>query len=150
MPDAPPAEAVNPIEWRGRIAWIDRYEFRFVEGEPRFAAKPADQPLSARSLLWMADTPRRPLDFISLMALSDAFFARIAHARGAIVPFGTVSMTTYFHVSAEELALVGDAFVLGAADASVFTRGFHDQIADIWTHDGKLLVTSQQIVYYRD
>ena len=33
------------------------------------------------------------------MAMSDAFFGRVFHARGELVPFGTVSLTTYFHVS---------------------------------------------------
>jgi hypothetical protein len=149
-PSAPPAEEVERLPWRGRVAWLDRYEFRFVAGAPNFSDKPSAESGSARSLLWMADQPRRNLDFVSLMALSDAFFGRIAHVRSAIVPFGTVSMTTYFHVSAGELAGEGDAFVLGDADSTVFTRGFHDQVAEIWSRSGRPLLTSHQIVYYRD
>ena len=34
------------------------------------------------------------------MSMSDAFFGRIFHAKRELVPFGTVSLTTYFHVDA--------------------------------------------------
>ena len=41
---------------------------------------------------------------LSLMSMSDAFFARIFHVRREFVPFGTVSLTTYFHTDADDLA----------------------------------------------
>ena len=39
--------------------------------------------------------------------MSDAFFGRIFQVIGRVPPFGTVSMTTYFHASAEELRAHG-------------------------------------------
>jgi hypothetical protein len=36
--------------------------------------------------------------------MSDAFFARVFHARGELVPIGTVSLTTYFHADTDDLA----------------------------------------------
>ncbi|BAT60911.1 hypothetical protein GJW-30_1_03461 [Variibacter gotjawalensis] len=135
---------------KAAMAWLSRYRFRLADGELNFGRTPRAENASARSVMWMADNPARPVDFISLMAMSDAFLARIAQVRGAMVKLGTVSMTTYFHVSAEELAANGDAFVLGMADATVFHRGFHDQISEIWSRAGVLLATSHQIVYYRD
>jgi acyl-CoA thioesterase len=40
--------------------------------------------------------------------------------------------------------------VLGTADARIFDRGYHDQSAELWSKDGRLLATSHQLVYYRD
>ena len=88
---------------------------------------PPDPPRGARSLLWLHDDVPRPLDFLSLLAMSDAFFGRIFQVIGRIPPFGTVSMTTHFHASAEELAAHGTAPLAAVADARVFHRSFCDQ-----------------------
>ena len=101
-------------------------------------------------MLRVANDPPRPLDFVGLAALCDIFFGRILHVRRRMVPFGTVSMTAFFHASPEDLAAQGSAPVLGVADARVFERGFHDQSAEIWSANGRLLATTHQAVYYRD
>ena len=54
---------------------------------------------------------------LSLMSMSDAFFGRIFHVRREFVPFGTVSLTTYFHVDADDLAAEDTSRVLAVADA---------------------------------
>ena len=101
------------------------------------------------SHLWIKDNPPRPLDFLSLTAMADTFFGRIFLVRGVMAPIGTVSMTTYFHADAADLAGIGDAPLLGSADAKIFTKGFSDQTAELWSGDGQLLATSHQIVYFR-
>ncbi len=40
---------------------------------------------------------------LSLVNMSDAFFGRIFLVLGVMLPFGTMSLTTYLHVSADEL-----------------------------------------------
>ncbi len=129
------------------VGWTQRYDLRFAEGAPQ-AEGDSDGP--SRSLLWIGQRPPRALDFPALAAICDIFFGRIIHVRRQMVPFGTVSMTAYFHATADDLAAVGDAFVLGYADARIFDRGFHDQSAEIWSAEGRLLATSHQLVYYRD
>jgi hypothetical protein len=66
------------------------------------------------------------------------------------VPAGTVSLTTYFHADAKQLAAEGERPVLGTARASHFGLGYHDQSAEIWSEGGALLATSHQIVYYKE
>ena len=66
------------------------------------AARPSSPALTPSSGSAIA-TPRK-IDMLSLMSMSDAFFGRIFHARRELVPFGTVSLTTYFHTDSEELA----------------------------------------------
>ena len=90
------------------------------------------------------------VDFVGLAALTDIFFGRIIHVRKRMVPFGTVSLTSYFHAADADLAELGSTPVLGTADARIFDRGFHDQSAELWSADGRLLATSHQLVYYRD
>ena len=83
-------------------------------------------------------------------ALTDIFFGRIIHVRKRMVPFGTVTLTSYFHATEADLAELASTPVLGTADARIFDRGFHDQSAELWSADGRLLATSHQLVYYRD
>ena len=99
--------------------------------------------------MWVNDKPARPLDVLSLTAIADTFFGRIIHVRGAMLPIGTVSMTTYFHGGADELAAHGSGPLLGAADAKVFNKGYSDQTVDLWSRAGRLLATSHQVVYFR-
>lgn len=129
--------------------WIERYDLRFAEGNVGWTGG-SQEPGDQRSLLWIASDPPRPLDFIGLVALCDIFFGRIIHVRQRMVPFGTVSMTAYFHATGADLAAQGEAPVLGKADARIFDRGFHDQSAELWGKEGRLLATSHQLVYYRD
>jgi acyl-CoA thioesterase len=150
MPAVAPPEGLPLLPTQGMMAWLQNYEFRFPAGMPRLAdATPDTEPGSAKSLVWISERRPRPLDFLSLLAFADTFFGRIFHVRGAIFPIGTVSMTTYFHVDAGDLAAVGSGPILGDADGRVFTKGFSDQIGDLWSRDGRLLATSHQIVYFR-
>jgi len=145
-PEAPAFETL-PRFPGGISEWIQRYDLRFAEGG---LAGTGEEPGPARSMLWIASDPPRPLNAVGLAALCDIFFGRIIHVRRRMVPFGTVSMTAYFHASADDLTRQGSAPVLGVADARIFERGYHDQSAELWSTDGRLLATSHQLVYYRD
>lgn len=129
--------------------WIERYDLRFAEGNVGWAGG-GKEPADSRSLLWVASDPPRPLDFVGLVALCDIFFGRIIHVRQRMVPFGTVTITAYFHATEADLIAQTEAPVLGQADARIFDRGFHDQSVELWGEDGRLLATSHQLVYYRD
>ncbi|MEX2249852.1 MAG: thioesterase family protein [Parvibaculum sp.] len=150
MPNAPPPATLAPMATEGRNAWLQRYGFRFVEGIPDFEHPRDDDPAGTRSVLWIEDVPARPLDFLSLAALTDIFFVRIFQVRGRMLPAGTVSMTSYFHTDAARLATQGTKPLLGVADARIFTQGYFDQSAELWSAAGHLLATSVQTVYYKD
>jgi acyl-CoA thioesterase len=147
-PSVPAFDSLERMPWPGS-GWIERYDLRFAEGEPFWVAQ-AVEPGPARSTLWIASDPPLPLDFTGLAALTDIFFGRIIHVRQQMVPFGTVSLTSYFHATEGDLAELGTDPVLGTADARIFDRGYHDQSAELWSKDGRLLATSHQLVYYRD
>jgi len=150
MPAAPPPEDCPSLPTAGRMNWLQRYDFRFSEGAPAYAGEPFREPASARSVMWVSDLPERPLDYLSLAALSDTFILRLVHVRGSLAPMGTVSLTTYFHATAEELAAQGSAPLLGVADGKRFNANFHDQDMELWGTDGKLLASGTQIVWYKE
>ena len=134
---------------RSSLSWVAQYEFRFAEGLLELSDAPPEPPRSPRSLLWLRDAVARPLDFLSLTAMSDAFFGRIFQVIGRLPPFGTVSMTTYFHASADELRAHGTAPLAAVADARVFHRSFGDQTAELYGRGGQLLATAVQVAYFR-
>jgi hypothetical protein len=149
-PDAPPRDGLHEMGKDARPEWTRRYSFRFVEGGLDNYPRSDGLIHSSRTLAYIQDAPERPLDFLSLAALSDAFFVRIMHARGTFQPMATVSLTTYFHVGAEELAAIGATPLLGEADAAIFHNGFADQTCALWTPGGRLVVNGVQITWYKE
>jgi acyl-CoA thioesterase len=129
--------------------WVKQYDFRFVEGEPKFSAGSYTGPASAFSKLWIGDRVPRKIDVLSLMSMSDAFFGRVFHARGELMPFGTVSLTTYFHADAEDIAAEDTVRVLAVADGKVFHKSYGDQSGELWSPNGRLLATTHQIAYFK-
>lgn len=147
MPEAKPFETLPPYT-KVAAPWVKQYDFRFIEGETDFASgKPV--PASASSKLWIGDRVPRKVDMLSLVSMSDAFFARVFHARRQLVPFGTVTLTTYFHLSAEDLAAENITHVLGCADAKIFNRSYHDQTGELWSPSGRLIATTTQMGYFK-
>lgn len=149
MPSVPGPDQVEPQEFPEFIAWARNYELRFVTGAVPDTA--GDQPASPDSVstLWLRDRPARPLDFTALTAMSDAFYPRIFLRRGQYLPAGTISLTVYYHATAAELAAQGTEYLLGSARAQRFAHGHFDQNAHLWGHDGTLLATSHQLVYFK-
>ena len=149
MPAVPRPTDIPRAPTAPRVAWPQRYDMRPISGGlPReWDGAEADSSLSQ---LWLRDDPPRPLDYLSLAALADAFFPRIWRRRAVMTPIGTVSVTVYFHASRQELADTGEGYLLGQARAQSFFNGYFDQSAELWNEAGHLLATTHQIVYYKE
>jgi len=147
FPQVPPAEQLAVASPLPQAAWTACYQMRFIDGGP---GTTDDGGHPSQTRLWMRDEPPRPLDFLSLAALCDAFFPRIFVRRPKWVPAGTVALTTYFHADAALLAAQGTRPVLGVARGLHFGKGFFDQSAEIWSADGALLASSHQAVYFKE
>jgi len=148
FPQAKPFEQILPYP-KVAASWVKQYDLRFVEGDPDFSGAARGSPLNAFSKLWIGDRLPRRIDMLSLMAMSDAFFGRVFHARGEMVPFGTVSLTTYFHADTEDLAAEDINRVLAVADAKIFHKSYGDQTGELWSPGGRLLATTHQIAYFK-
>ena len=145
MPEVPAMDAVARLDTQGYPAWTRHYAMHVIDG----GLQPGSESTGSTTRLWVRDEPPRPLDFLSLVAISDCFFPRVFVRRQAMMPAGTVSLTTYFHADAASLARQGDRPLLGVARANRFHRGFFDQSAELWSEAGELLVTTHQLVYFK-
>lgn len=149
-PQLPPPEQLPVFDKFKPGGWTNRYEMRFASGEPNFGQEVDGEPRSALSQLWMRDNPVRPLDYLSLACMSDAFIIRAFLIRPKFVPTGTITLTTFFHAGEEAMRAQGTTPLLCTADAHLFADGFADQIAHLWGKDNRLLATSTQIVWYKE
>ncbi|WP_309642837.1 thioesterase family protein [Phenylobacterium sp.] len=148
-PVLPPPHAVATMPTDGRNAWLKRYEFRYVLGEPTRGLASAEAPGSAATQAWVRDEPARPLDYLALTALSDTFVVKILNVRGDVPPVATVSLSTYFMADEAALARQGARPLAAVSDARVFRHGFNDQSAELWSDDGQLLAVSHQVVWFK-
>jgi acyl-CoA thioesterase len=148
MPEVPRAQDV-PRTPRIGVEWLNRYDMRFFEGLVPKVWEGGGGPQS-RTRLWVRDEPLRPLDFASLTAMSDIFFPRIWLRRAKQVPIGTVTMTVYFHTDSAQLAQTGTSFLLAQAQGEGFRNGYFDHTGHLWSEAGDLLVTTHQVVYYKE
>lgn len=146
-PDVRAAESLPRLPTQGMPAWVSSYDMRMLKG--MVTLQEAQQTDDSTSLLWVRDAPPRPLDYASLLAISDCFFPRIFVRRQQLVATGTITLTTYFHVGIDALQRQGDTPLLAQARANRFHKGFFDQSACLWASDGELLATSHQLVYYK-
>ena len=151
-PVVPSPDTLPSLPTDGRLPWLTAYDFRFAEGGPGFGQKPLapDELGSARTVLWLKDKPDRPLDYVSLAALCDCFILRLVQMRGTLPPMSTVSMTSYFHATPDELTAHGTRHLLGVADAKRFNANFHDQSMELWSAEGRLIASGIQTVWYRE
>ena len=61
----------------------------------------------------------------------------------------TLSLTAYLHATAEEIAALGDDFILIECEGRVGGGGASDERSSYWSRDGRLLATSEQLAWYR-
>lgn len=149
MGDVTPASKIDPLPNTIPLEWTNRYDFRFAEGMPIVSGKPNAELGSPHTKVWISDNPPRPLDYLSLSAIADGFFVRLLQVRGTMEPMGTVSLTTHFLATPEELNTQGTAPLLGVADSNRMHNHFHDQTMQLFGTDGTILATGTQVVWYR-
>ena len=148
MPELSAACATPRAETWGAIERFNRYDIRYLNGDVPQHWDGSGTDSLAR--LWVRDDQPRALDFASLTAMSDVFYPHAWLRRATRVAAGTVSMTIYFHASKQQLVQTGIGYLLGQAQAQVFRHGFPDQTAQLWSESGMLLVTSHQLVYFKE
>ncbi len=143
MPDCPGFEDIEPMDVRNmRVEWANRYEIRTVSGAF------GEENDNATSAMWIRDAEHRRLDHLSMIALCDAPFPRLFYVTGGFSPISTITMTTYFHAGADELAAIGSAPVFVEARSERGNGGFFDQHSRVFARSGACLATSHQMVWY--
>ena len=145
MPEAPDPDSLPiPQVWGdGQHFGASAFERRTLEG---FPPKPGED---SRSLAWVRSR-RGPLDKALLGMITDNSAPRAMYALGANVMPTTLSLTAYMHATVEEIAEVGDDFILVECEGRVGGGGASDERSSYWRQDGKLLATSEQLAWYRE
>jgi hypothetical protein len=118
------------------------FERRAVKGFPPVVGE------DSQSLTWMRSR-YGPLDRALLAVLTDNAIPRAMYALGPKVMTVTLSFTIYLHATAEEIAAVGDDFILVACEGGIGAHGASDEHSSYWRKDGKLLATAEQLAWYR-
>lgn len=142
-PDVTPPEDLKPFPMPGGPQWLVDYEQRLVKGRPFTVAKRPD------SISWLREADGRPLDATGLAAISDTYMPRIFFADDKMHMGSTVSYSLSLFATAEELAEVGDDFVLLEADAAVIANAAYDQRGTIRARNGRVLAVTNQIAFFR-
>lgn len=144
MPDAPPPESLpspdSPIGSRhfGAQAFERRTSERF----------PPEPSASSHSLTWVRSR-RGPWDKALLGMVTDNSAPRALYGLASPINNTTLSLTVYLHATAEEIAAIGDDYLLIECEGRVGGGGAADERSSYWSRDGKLLATSEQLAWYR-
>ena len=141
MPEIPPHDDLSISSPPGSFG--ERTIVKPVFGFPPFA-----QP-STKSLAWVKERSGRPLDSLQLAYLSDTYPPRIWYQGVDPRPSATITLSTYFHATTEELESIGDDYVLSEVTG---TRGEQSTVgsqARIWSKTGVMLATTEQLHWFR-
>ena len=130
------------IRQGGSVGVSTVLERRTLDG---FPPKPS---AGSRSLAWVRSR-REPLDRALLGMITDNSPPRAMYAFGMGVSTTTLSLTVYLHATEAEVAEVGNDFILVEYEGRIGGGGASDERSSYWRRDGKLLATSEQLVWYR-
>jgi acyl-CoA thioesterase len=139
MPDVPPPEGLEQIHAPGPQG--EQTEIRQVSGE--WASG------DTRGRLWVRDANGRALDHVQLAYLADQYAPRSFFWGDGMRLSATITLSVYFHATADELATVGTDYVLNDATGTRGVQSTSGQLACLWSRDGALLATTEQLCWYR-
>jgi acyl-CoA thioesterase len=145
LPDAPAPETIEAPPIRpGYTGFSRMFQTRPVKGH---GLQGRDNP--THTIMWVRDAEERPLDHVLLAAIADVFPPRILVRSPGPRAASTVAVNLYFHAPPEEIAAIGGDFILAEAVARGGGDGVCDQTASFWRRDGRLLATSEQLVWFK-
>ncbi|HEY1425285.1 MAG TPA: thioesterase family protein [Caulobacteraceae bacterium] len=146
MPQAPAPESLPappPPSEAMRHYGAASFDRRSMEGFPPTPGT------DSRSLAWVRSM-RGPFDKALLGMVTDNSAPRAMYALGPTIRTTTLTLTCYLHATAEELAELGDDFILVECEGRVGGGGASDERSSYWSRSGKLLATSEQLAWYRE
>ena len=142
MPSVPgPEEDLEPLVPPGAAG--SQITSFAVSGHPPFGR------LSTKSLSWVREKSGRPVDHLQLAFLSDLKPPRSFFWHEQPHPTSTLTLSVYFLATAAELSRVGDDFILTEATGTRGAESLSGERIQLWSRDGALLATSEQLCWYR-
>lgn len=141
MPEAPDPETleiVHPPGPQGQQSIL-----RPVSGIPAFGRD------NTRSLHWIRDQSGRKVDYVQLAYLADQLPPRSFYWSNGPRPSATITTSVFFHATDGEIEAVGDDYILVAGTATRGVRSTSGLRAELWSRQGVLLSTSEQLAWFR-
>jgi acyl-CoA thioesterase len=118
-------------------------DVRAVHGSPPFGRH------DTSSLAWVRDISGRRMDDAQLAYLSDCAPPRPWFWRNEPGPSATMSMSVFIHATSDELAAVGDDFILSEVTGPRGADSTSSQQTRLWSRAGALLATAEQMCWFR-
>lgn len=123
--------------------WLDRYELMLSSGKP-FTKNP-----TPHSVTLIRDDDRRPPDAVSIAAMLDASMPRVFFVTDKARMASTLSMSSHIYATDQEIADVGDDFMVLEADSAAVRHGLSNEEARLFRRDGLLIATSYQTAVFK-
>ncbi|MEX6725856.1 acyl-CoA thioesterase [Parapedomonas caeni] len=136
-------EELAPVRGGSGFPWFERYDIRWAAGRPFKGTG------DTRSLTWVRDVEARPLDHPLLLSICDTVLPRVFFHQQTPSPIATVTLNAYFHATPEEIHAVAGDWLLLSATGRRAHQGFFDHQATLWSRDGTLIATTEQLAWYR-
>jgi acyl-CoA thioesterase len=139
MPAAPEPDTLEQVDApgaQGRQTMIRKISGEFASGDSTGAH-------------WVRDRSRRTLDHVQLAYFADQYAPRSFYWGVGFRPSATLTLSVYFLGTADEIAAVGDDYVLNEATGTRGEPSTSGQQARLWSRRGALLATTEQLCWYR-
>ena len=98
---------------------------------------------------WTKEMSGRTIDHVQLAFLSDAYAPRSFYWSDGPGPSATITLSTYFHGTVDEITAIGDDYVLTEATGTRGVESTSGQQARLWSRGGALIATTEQLAWYR-
>jgi len=141
MPEAPEPDSLPTVHPPGNAG--QRTLIRPVHGIPPFGRN------DTSSLHWTREASGRVVDHLQLAFLADACAPRPFFWSDGPRLSATLTLSTYFHATREEIGAIGDDYVLTEAIGTRGVESTSGQQATLWSRRGDLLATTVQLAWYR-
>lgn len=141
MPPAPPPDEISGANPPGRFG--EAVDMRPVRGFPPFRRQ------DTTTLAYVRDRSGRAIDWAGLVYFADVTPPRIFLISDGPRPSSTVTMSIYFYATETELSAVGDDFILSEVTGVRAEASICGLAMRLWSRDGALLATSEQLCWFR-
>ncbi len=142
MPKAPDPETLE--QFRPPAGpFGERTDIRPVIGHPPFGQT------ATRSVFWTREESGRAVDAVQLAYLADVGAPRIYLRSAGPRPSATLTLSIYFHATAEELAAIGDDFLLSELNGTRAQASTVGSRGELWSRQGTLLATMEQLCWFK-
>lgn len=137
-----PSPAALPL-FRPPGVFGQKVDTRGASGAPPF-----NRP-DMRSLSWIREDSGRPVDAVQIALLSDVYAPRVFHISDGPRPSSTVRLAINFLAGPDELAAIGDDYILAEVEGTRIEQAHAGSQSRLWSPQGTLLATSEQLCWFK-